>query len=125
MNLAISIAGESLDSPFDPRFGRAPAFCLVDLDTGAWQVLSNPGVSASGGAGVQAAQFIAQHDAHLVASGAFGPKAFEALAAAGIQMLVPPGKEGLTAADILSLYQGSGLRAVTAPSHEGHHGSHP
>jgi hypothetical protein len=40
-------------------------------------------------------------------------------------MLVPPGKEGLTAADILSLYQGSGLRAVTAPSHEGHHGSHP
>lgn len=125
MNLAISIAGESLDSPFDPRFGRAPAFCLVDLETGSWQILPNPGVSASGGAGVQAAQFIAQQDAHLVASGAFGPKAFAALTAAGIQMFVPPDKDGLVGRDILSQYERGDLTAVTTPSHEGHIGGRP
>ena len=124
MNIAISVAGDSLDSPFDPRFGRAPAFCLVDLETGTWQILPNPGVSSSGGAGVQAAQFIAEHNAHLVASGAFGPKAFAALAAAGIQMFVPPEKDGLAGTDILSLYKSGDLLAVTAPSHEGHQGGH-
>ena len=53
MKLAISISGNKLDSPFDPRFGRAAAFCLVESDTGAWTAHENPALSASGGAGVR------------------------------------------------------------------------
>jgi predicted Fe-Mo cluster-binding NifX family protein len=124
MNFAISIAGKTQDAPFDHRFGRAPAFYLVDLETGTWKILTNPGVSASGGSGVKAAQFIAQHDAHLVVSGAFGPKAFEVLKAAGIQMLVPPEKDGLTVEDILSFHIDGALIAISAPSHDGNHGGY-
>ena len=60
MKLAISISGDKRDSPFDARFGRAPAFCIVDVETGEWQAFDNPALSASGGAGVQAAQFVAR-----------------------------------------------------------------
>jgi len=56
MKIVITISGNTLDSPFDPRFGRAVAFCLVDTETGAWTVYENPALSASGGAGVQAAK---------------------------------------------------------------------
>ena len=60
MKLAISISGNTLDSPFDARFGRAAAFCIVDTETGEWQAFENPALSASGGAGVQASQFVAE-----------------------------------------------------------------
>jgi predicted Fe-Mo cluster-binding NifX family protein len=123
MNIAISISGKDLASPFDPRFGRATSFCLVDLETGAWQVFANPGVSASGGAGVQAAQSIAEHSAQAVISGAFGPNAFDALEAASIRMLLPPDKADYSAEDILALYKAGQLITASGPSHEGHHGS--
>jgi len=122
MKLAISVAGESLDSPYDPRFGRAAAFCIIDLESDAWQVIANPGVTASGGAGVQAAQFIASQEVQTVISGAFGPKAFEALKAAGIEMLVPTPRDALPAADVLTLYKEGSLKTLTAPSRQGGHG---
>ena len=79
MKLAISISGNTLDSPFDTRFGRASAFCIVDTESDEWEAFENPALSASGGAGVQAAQFIARHGAQAVVSGAFGPNAFDTL----------------------------------------------
>ncbi len=95
MKLAISITGQSLDSPFDARFGRAESFCLVDTDTGDWTAHANPALSASGGAGVQAAQFIARLGAQAVVSGAYGPKAYDTLSAANIQPLLAPDNDSL------------------------------
>ena len=86
MKIAISISGNKLESPFDPRFGRAAAFCLVDSETGEWSSHENPALSASGGAGVQAAQFIAKLGAQAVISGAYGPNAADTLSPAGIEM---------------------------------------
>ena len=121
MNIAITATTENLDSTFDPRFGRAVSFVIVDPATEAWQAYPNPAVNASGGAGVQAAQFISQQGAQAAISGDFGPKAYSALAAAGVEMLLAPAGEDLTARELLAHYRGGQLQQVSAPTSPGHH----
>lgn len=87
MKIAVSSEGPGLESMVDPRFGRAAGFVLVDsetmdntyLDNGASQVLAQ-------GAGIETAQRVAEAGAEVVLSGYVGPKAFEALKAADIQI---------------------------------------
>ncbi|MDX9991203.1 MAG: NifB/NifX family molybdenum-iron cluster-binding protein [Anaerolineales bacterium] len=122
MKIAISISGNKLDSPFDPRFGRAAAFCLVESETGEWSAHENPALSASGGAGVQAAQFVAQLGAQAVVSGAYGPNAFDTLSPAGVEMYLAPTGETLSAAEVLALFKAGKLNKTEAATHAGHHG---
>ena len=122
MKIAISISGKKLEAPFDPRFGRAAAFCLVDSETGEWTAHENPALSASDGAGVQAAQFIAKLGAQAIVSGAYGPNAFDTLTPAGIAMFLAPTGEDLTAADVLALFKAGKLSKTEAATHAGHHG---
>ena len=122
MKIAISISGTSLNSQFDACFGRAAAFCIADTETGEWEAFDNPALSASGGAGVQASQFVAKHGAQAVVSGAFGPNAFDTLAAAEIDMYLAPGNETHTAAEILEMFKARQLTRAEAASHAGHHG---
>jgi predicted Fe-Mo cluster-binding NifX family protein len=84
--IALTVAGPSLEAELDPRFGRAAFLLLVDPETMAHEGLANPAGEAHGGAGVEAAQFLADHEAAAVISGDFGPKAHRALEAAGIAM---------------------------------------
>ncbi len=122
MKLAISISGNKLESPFDARFGRAAAFCIVDVETGKWKAYENPALSASGGAGVQAAQFVAKLGAQAVVSGAFGPNAFDTLAAAEIEMHLALGNKNHTAAKILEMFKADELTEAKAATHKGYHG---
>ncbi len=122
MKLAISIAGQTLDAPFDARFGRAQSFCLVETDTGDWTVHANPALSASGGAGVLAAQCIAKLGAQAVVSGAFGPKAYRTLSAAQIQCLLGSDNEARSAAEILAAFMSGHLTPADSATHGGHHG---
>lgn len=86
MKIAITATRPELDSDIDPRFGRANYFVIVDVDTLEWRASPNPGISASGGAGTQAAQFVTQQGARVVVSGDFGPNAYKALNAAGVDV---------------------------------------
>ena len=124
MKIAISISGNSIDASFDARFGRAAAFCLVDTETDTWEAFENPALSASGGAGVQASQFIAKHGVQAVVSGAFGPNAFDTLAAAEIDMYLAPGNTAHTAAEILEMFKAGQLTKAEAATNAGHHGGH-
>jgi predicted Fe-Mo cluster-binding NifX family protein len=122
MKLAISTSGNSLKSPFDGRFGRAAAFCIVDTETGDWEAFDNPAFSTSGGAGVQASQFVAKQGVQVVVSGAFGPNAFDTLVAAGIEMYLTHGNEALTVAEILEMFKAGQLTKAGSATHVGHHG---
>ena len=124
MKIAISISGNSLTSPFDSRFGRAAAFCIVDTETGEWEAFDNPALTASGGAGVQASQFVVKHAVQAVVSGAFGPNAFDTLAAADVEMYLAPGNETHTAAEVLEMLRTGKLTKAEAATHAGHHGGH-
>ena len=122
MKIAISISGKTLDSPFDARFGRATAFCIVDDESGEWQALDNPALSATGGAGVQAAQFVAKQGIGAAVSGAFGPNAFDTLAAANIEMYLAPGSQVHTAAEVLNMFKAGQLTQAETATHAGYHG---
>jgi predicted Fe-Mo cluster-binding NifX family protein len=88
MKIAISSQGPELDSRVDPRFGRAEYFIIYDTDRRDFVVLQNTGNATAGqGAGVQTAQLVARESVSLVVSGNMGPKAFEALRSAGIQVV--------------------------------------
>jgi predicted Fe-Mo cluster-binding NifX family protein len=104
MILIISVQQPDINSPVDDRFGRADWYLRVDSETVNWQALQNPGRDNRGGAGVAAAQFAADQNAHTVISGDFGPNAVAALEAAGIQRLCFP-KDGLTAKDVVGMFQ--------------------
>jgi predicted Fe-Mo cluster-binding NifX family protein len=88
MRIVLTTVSPDIESEIDPRFGRGACFLIVDPETLEWQAVSNPAISAPGGAGIQAAQFIVDRSCDAVLSGDFGPNAFNALKAAGISMFL-------------------------------------
>ncbi len=122
MRIAITSSGTDLDAPFDPRFGRAAYFIIFDEETETWQFHANPAVEAPGGAGVQAAQFVANQGATVVISGDFGPNAYRALSAAGLAMYVAPRGEPPSVRQLLHQYRAGTLQSVAGPTSRGHHG---
>ena len=87
MRIAVTAQGEDLDSAVDPRFGRCRSFIIVDPESDGFEVFSNEGVMASGGAGTQSAQFLADKGVDAVITGNVGPNAARALEAAGIKIV--------------------------------------
>lgn len=80
-----------MDDKVNPTFGRAPTFTFVSVEGGKIAgdvVVSNDFSGAAGGAGVQCAQFAIKKGAVAVISGRFGPHAYDALKAAGINMVM-------------------------------------
>ncbi len=122
MKLAITISGKTIDAPFDGRFGRASAFCVIDTETNEWLIRENPALSAVGGAGVQAAQFVAQTGAGAVVSGAFGPNAFVTLQAAKIAMYTAPAGQAFSAQDVLEMFRKNELTKINEASGPSRHG---
>lgn len=118
MKIAVTSAGKTLESPVDPRFGRAAYFVLVDTDTGAFEAHDNAqNLNAAQGAGIQAAQTVSSLGAEAVITGHCGPKAFRTLRAAGIQVVV--GAEG-TVAEVLEAFKTGKLKATESADVEGH-----
>ena len=59
MKIVVTSQGTNLDSPVDPRFGRAKHFLLVDSDTMQTTAHDNAqNLNAPQGAGIQAAQAV-------------------------------------------------------------------
>ena len=117
--IAVSSNGPSLDDNVDPRFGRAAGFILVDPDTMEFEYLDNGASQARAqGAGIQAAENVAGAGAKVVLTGFVGPKAFQALDAAGIQ--VGQELDGLTVRQAIEKYQAGGVKMADAPNREGH-----
>ena len=86
MKIAITAGEPQFEAKLEPRFGRCAYFMIVDTETQDWKPMQNPAAEAMGGAGPQAAQFLADQDVKAVISGEFGPNAYTALEAAGIRM---------------------------------------
>jgi predicted DNA-binding protein (UPF0251 family)/predicted Fe-Mo cluster-binding NifX family protein len=84
--IAVSSEGPDLDGPVDPRFGRAAGFIIIDPDTMANEYVDNStSQGMSQGAGIQTAELMTRHGVGVVLTGYVGPKAFQALSAAGIK----------------------------------------
>jgi predicted Fe-Mo cluster-binding NifX family protein len=87
MKIAASAAGASLEEPVDPRFGRCACFLIIDTETLGFEAIDNTARNLSGGAGIEAAQRIADKGVTHVLTGACGPNAEKVLSAAGIRIV--------------------------------------
>lgn len=86
MLLMITSQDKDLQSQPNPQFGRTPYFIKYNLENDDWEALENAAQSESGGAGVAASQFVINHQVSAVISGRFGPNAYHALKAAGLEL---------------------------------------
>ena len=85
MKIAVTSSGTDLDSPVDPRFGRAPYFLIVDSESLEFEVVDNKeNANALKGAGIQAASTVSEKGAEVLLTGFCGPNAFKAMKAGKI-----------------------------------------
>lgn len=118
MKIAVTSSGPNLDSPVDPRFGRAPFILIVDPGTMGFEALDNSAnADALKGAGIEAARLVCDKGAEVVLTGHCGPNAFKALAAAGIR--VANDASGSVRAVVLAHVAGR-LLVSDGPNVEGH-----
>jgi len=94
MSKRVAITVESkngLQSLLDPRFGRARAFLVTDLESrNIIAEVDNESGDLAHGAGTGSAATMSAHDVNVVISGRFGPKADQALSQLGIEMRIAP-----------------------------------
>lgn len=118
MRIAISSQGTDLSSMVDPRFGRAPYFIIFDTADDSFEVINNEqNVQASQGAGIQTTEHVARKNVDIVVSGNLGPKAFQALSAAGIKMAL--WSDG-TVAQAIDLAKSDKLKLIDKANVGGH-----
>jgi predicted Fe-Mo cluster-binding NifX family protein len=118
MKIAVSAQGAGLDSPVDPRFGRARYFIVIDTETDGISAHDNTvNLNAIQGAGIQSAKNVADLGVRAVVTGNVGPKAFAALTAAGIEVYT--GASG-TVRYVLDAFRAGKLSRVEKANMEGH-----
>jgi predicted Fe-Mo cluster-binding NifX family protein len=119
MRIVVTANGNHLDAPICPVFGRCSTYIFVDAETLAFEAVENPALSASAGAGIQAAQFVVERDAQALLTGNIGPNAANALQAA--DMPVYQIFEGTVRQAVEMFQQGRLTRigGANVPSHSG------
>ena len=118
MKIAITAQQNNMDSPIDPRFGRACWFIVYDTETDEFTASSNEqNLNAAQGAGIQAAQNVARLGVGAVITGHVGPKAFTTLQAAKINIFT--GASG-TVKEAIGKFQAKKLQATDKADVEGH-----
>ncbi len=85
MKIAVTAHGEGPDARFDERFGRCDYFVIYDTASGDFRSVKNTAAAAPNGAGGLAAALVRKEGVSKVFAGEVGPKAAEALRAAGIE----------------------------------------
>ncbi len=119
MKICISAMENNLDAQLDPRFGRCAYFLIVDTQTMQFEAISNIAASAGGGAGIKAAQTVVSKGVKAVITGNVGPNAFEALSAAGIDIVT--GASG-TVKDVIEKFKKGQFTKTKSPTANEHAG---
>jgi len=120
MKICVSAFSGSLESQIDPRFGRCQYFVFIDVETMNLEVMPNTGKEAVHGAGINAAQTVADTGAKVVLTGNIGPNAFQVLSSAGIK--VATSVFG-TVREAIEKYKRGELEEVKSPTSGGHFGA--
>ncbi|MGD2187672.1 MAG: NifB/NifX family molybdenum-iron cluster-binding protein [Desulfobacterales bacterium] len=119
MKIAVSSTGKNLNAQLDPRFGRCAYYLVFDSDDMGIEVYANESASMGGGAGIQAAQFLASKGVQAVITGNCGPNAVDTLSAAGIELFA--GEQGIVK-DVVKKYVAGNLKSIDEPTVDGHFG---
>jgi predicted Fe-Mo cluster-binding NifX family protein len=119
VKIVVTSDGADLDAPASPVFGRCQSYVFVDPETMEFEAVPNPAITATGGAGIQAAQFVVEHGAQAVLTGNVGPNAFGVFQAGNVPIfLAPPG----TVRQAVEAYKSGLLQPLSGPNVTAHAG---
>jgi predicted Fe-Mo cluster-binding NifX family protein len=99
MKIAVAAMGGSLDAQVAEQFGRCRWFVVVESGALGFEAFLNPASTMAGGAGPAAVRELVRRGAQVVLAGAFGPKAQQAMDAAGLRHAEASGKVRAVAAE--------------------------
>ena len=119
MKIAIPVDEQSLDSGVCPSFGRAPYFLFYNTQTEEAYYLDNAAVASQGGAGIRAAQVIADHGVQSLITARCGENAEEVLRKAEVfvyRALAGTARQNLEARQ-------NNLLPLLSEFHAGYHGN--
>jgi predicted Fe-Mo cluster-binding NifX family protein len=112
MKICITSSGRELSSAVDGRFGRCRYFCIFDTEAREARVIENQGALSQGGAGIAAAQQVADEGVEIVITGNLGPNAMNVLNSAGIKAYRA---EGTDIANAVEMCEAGQLQPIGAP----------
>jgi len=119
MKICVTAKDKGIDSGIDPRFGRCAYFVIVDSESGSVNSFENTGLDAAGGAGIRAAEAVANLGAEVLLTGSVGPNAYSILSEVGIEVRVGI-KDTVSAA--LDAYREGKLESIDSPNASAHAG---
>jgi len=119
VKIDVSATGNDLGAEVSPVFGRCPYYIFVDTETLEFDARPNPAMSAPGGAGIQAAQFITEQGVAAVLTGNVGPNAHSVLSAAGVEVYLITGG---TIQEAVEAFKEGKLQPVSQPTVAPHSG---
>jgi len=120
MKICITSIGPDMDSTIDPRFGRCQYFIIADEKGKLIKSIKNTGVRASRGAGITAAQIVADEKVDVLITGNIGPNAFNVLSSSGVKIY--SGILNLTTKEAIKKFNKGVLQETTIPTVGGHFG---
>lgn len=119
MKIAVSATAPSASAPVEERFGRCACFVVFDENGNMLETIINEGAASAEGAGIRTARLLIDRGVNVVLTGRVGPKAMQALPAAG--MVVYTGVAG-TVAESLERYRQGRMQPLVVPNAGRHAG---
>jgi len=117
--ICVTSTGASSRDAVDPRFGRCTYFMISDGAGAGFKAVENTARALGNGAGIQAAQSLANMSVTIVLTGDLGPNAFRVLREAGIKAFKT---NGGSVEQALADYFSKRLEEMIGPTGPGHHG---
>ncbi|MEM0343727.1 MAG: NifB/NifX family molybdenum-iron cluster-binding protein [Thermoplasmata archaeon] len=117
--ICVTSVGPSPDDLVDPRFGRCAYFLITEAEGENFRPVENTARGLGNGAGIQAAQTLANMAVDVVLTGDLGPNAFRVLSEGGIRAFRV---DGVPVRKAVEEYLRGRLVSIDAPTTHGHHG---
>ena len=86
MKIALPVEEKSLNTPICVSFGRTPLFVMFDTENDTYEFIDNSAAASQGGAGIKAAQLLADNGANVIITIRCGENAAEVLKPAEITL---------------------------------------
>ena len=122
MKLAVAVKEDKdWESEVNTRFGRSEYFAFIENmgEEQQLEIVTNSAASAPSGAGVEAAQLVADRGAEALIVGKVGPKAFQGLEAVGVDVYT---RGGCSLEQAVEEFKRGELEEVSAPTGKAHGG---
>jgi len=110
MKICITAVGSKLSSEVDPRFGRCAYFLILDEKGKLLKTILNKAGQAMRGAGITAAQIIADEKINIIITGNIGPNAYMVLESSRVKIL--HGAFNATVKQAFEMYKKGELKEV-------------